>query len=309
MESMMSTVAEGFRLGQVEEMVPVAGGFSNDLWHVTTSSGDVAVKVMRAHAGSTGFRDRIETSFAIEQNAFRAGVPCPEPVPTPEGNALLRVDGLWARAHRWVDGSSPRPADHLEDAGELLARIHRVGAPSVRRIVDHPRDAETWAALAGRPGVPGELSEQLLAAAPELAHLGAATAARGPLDAAHADSHGDLDPKNTLLSRGGLLAVDWDAAGPRPITREAVTLALDWSASLEDFRRALTAYTAASGASLPGEPWVLGGWVEALSDWLAFNVEQRADSELGAHEASQACSRLRALASDLDEYVAALDTV
>lgn len=308
-EATMVKAAESFGLGQVEAMVRVEGGLSNDMWRVTTTSGEFAVKVMRAHADAPDFRDKVEAAFTIERNAFRAGIPCPEPTSTAEGHALLQVDGDWLRAHRWCEGNSPDPGDRLEDAGHLLARIHRAGGHSVRTLDDRPRVTGTWAALAEQPRLPEPLSEQLRSAAPELALLEAATAASPHLVTKFADSHGDLDPKNTLVASGRLLAVDWDAAGPRPIAREAVSLALDWAENAEGFRRALSAYADRSGTTLPTEVWVFGGWVAALGGWLTYNVEQRADTDLGLREASGTCARLLALHRALDEHVSVLHTI
>ena len=308
-ETMMAQAAEGFGLGHVETMIRVEGGLSNDMWRVDTERGAFAVKVMRAHADAADFRDNVESAFTIEMNAFRAGIPCPEPTPTPEGHALLRVDGAWLRAHRWCEGNSPSPGEHLEDAGVLLATIHRAGGKSARTLDDRPREARAWGALTELLGLPGWLSDQLRSAAPELARLEAATAASSRLVMEHADSHGDLDPKNTLVASGRLLAVDWDAAGPRPIAHEAVSLALDWAEDLEGFRRVLTAYAESSGTTLPTEVWTFGGWVGALSGWLIYNVEQRADTDRGLREASETCARLLCVYRALDEHVSVLSTI
>lgn len=309
MKTMMGTVADGFGLGDVDGTARVAGGLSHEMWRVSTPRGTFAVKVMRAHADAPDFRESIEAAFAIESRAFRAGVPCPEPIEASEGRALLRVGCLWVRAHRWCEGEVPHPPDHLEDAGSLLAQIHRVGGQSVRTLDDRPRDGRTWSALAERSELPAPLAGQLRSAAPELARLEAATAAGPRRATAFVDSHGDLDPKNSLVSSGRLLAVDWDAAGPRPIVREAVTLALDWSEDVDGFRSVLSAYTAASGITVPRDAWVLGGWVQALTGWLAFNLERRADTDLGRHEAAATSERLLSLHHSLDEYVSALATL
>ena len=308
-ETMMAKATEGFGLGRVRTMIRVEGGLSNEMWRVATESGEFAVKVMRAHADAAEFRDNVEAAFKIERSALRAGIPCPEPKPTPEGLALLRVDGAWLRAHRWCEGSNPSPGDHLEDAGFLLAKIHRAGRKSVRTLDDQPRQGRTWDALAELPGLPGPLSDQLRSAAPELARLEAATAASSRLVTEYADSHGDLDPKNTLFASGQLLAVDWDAAGPRSIAQEAVCLALDWAEDVEGFRRVLTAYADSSATTLPPEAWTFGGWVAALSGWLIYNVEQRADTDLGLREASETCARLLSVHRTLDEHVSALGKI
>lgn len=308
MESIVMKGAEGFGLGRVEATARVEGGLSNDMWHVTTTEGEFAMKVMRAHAETADFRGNVEAAFQIEMNAFRSGVPCPEPRATPEGRALLRVDGHWLRAHRWHEGTTPDPAENLSAAGALLARIHRAGNVALRPLEDKPLGIRRWTALARRTGLPGHVSEQLRRAAPDLAQLESTTLTRRGLPTAFVDSHGDLDPKNTLLADGRLLAVDWDAAGPRSSAREAVSLSLDWSQDVTGFHQTLAAYTESSGTPIPAAPWVFGGWVEALSGWLVYNAEQRADTPLGFREVSTTCSRLLALHQALDEYVSAVET-
>jgi Ser/Thr protein kinase RdoA (MazF antagonist) len=279
------------------------------MWRLTTTVGDFAVKAMRAHAENPDYRDNIEAAFAIEMNAYRAGVPCPEPLPTSDGNALLRDGGTWVRVHRWCNGAMPTRGTCLEDVGLLLAGIHRAGERSVGTLDDHPPGVDTWESLAEQPGLPEAFAGRLRSAAPELARLAAQTSAGPDLETPYADTHGDLDPKNALLSDDRLMAVDWDAAAPRSIFREVVSVALDWADGAEDFRRVLMAYAGSADSGPPAEPWVFGGWVASLIDWLVYNVEQRADTELGQREASATCARLLAFTRVLDEYVSVLDEV
>lgn len=307
MLAVMSEAASGFGLGQVEEIVPVQGGLSNDMWRVTTTDGDFAVKVMRAHAEAPDFSSKIEAALKIEMAAFRAGVPCPEPRLTKKGNALIRVEDHWLRAHRWCDGFTPNAEDHLEDVGVLLARIHSVGARTITALDDRPRSVSAWAAVAAASELPETLRKRVKEAAPELVALEAATMTGSGVTTAFVDSHGDLDPKNTLVSSGRLLAVDWDAAGPRPIAQEAVTVALDWANDIDGFLHVLRAYAGSSSTILPRDPWAFGGWVAALSGWLTFNIEQRATTHLGLSEVSTTCDRLLNLWSTFDDYLAALD--
>lgn len=307
METIAMRGSDGFGLGRVEATSRVVGGLSNDMWHVRTAEGEFAVKVMRAHAETAGFRGNVEAAFQIEMNAFRSGVPCPEPKATPEGHALLRVDGHWLRAHRWHEGTVPDPAENLSAAGALLARIHRAGHVVKRPLEDELMGIRRWTALARLTGLPGLVSDQLRRAAPDLARLESKTLTSRGLLTGFVASHGDLDPKNTLLADGRLLAVDWDAAGPRSFAREAVSLSLDWSDDITGFRRTLAAYAESSGETIPDEPWVFGGWVEALSGWLVYNAEQRAHTHLGLREVSATCSRLVALHQALDEYMSAVE--
>lgn len=309
MEATVRKGADAFGLGRIEALSRVEGGLSNDMWRVRSSEGDFAVKVMRAHAEAPEFRGNIEFAFEIELRAFRAGVPCPEPRPTPEGRALRRVDGCWLRAHRWYDGTMSAVGEHIDAAGDLLARVHRVGRETVLPLEDRPMGQRRWAELAEPPGLPDSASDQLRTAAPALAQLESRTLTCCGELAVLVDSHGDLDPKNTLLSGGRLLAVDWDAAGPRSYAREAVSLALDWSDDTAGFRQALGAYVESSGRAIPAEPWVFGGWVDGMSAWLAYNAEHRSRTALGTREVADACTRLLAVHRSLDEYLTVLGTI
>jgi Ser/Thr protein kinase RdoA (MazF antagonist) len=296
-------VARTFGLGTVRSATPVPGGLSNDLWRVDTDTGRYAVKVMRTNADAPDFRPNVEAAYAVERAAFGAGVPCPEPVSV-DGRCLATVGPELVRVHRWVDGRPVSPPDWLEQAGALAARIHAVADHVEAPLDDRPRGADGWADLAGHPDVPTALAARLHRHASDLAELEEGTAASG-LHVTHAGTHGDLDPKNTLALGTTLLALDWDAAGPRSIVREAVTVGLDWSTDVAGFARVLTAY-AAAGASVPADPWVFGGWVAATGGWLVHNATTRIGTPFGVAETTLALDRLLHLRASLPELVSVL---
>lgn len=301
-------VAEAFSLGEHLDSTMVPGGLSNDLWRLETNTGTFAVKVMRANASMPDFHGNIEAAYAIEKNAYQRGVLCPEPVGLDDGHCLTEVSGELVRVHRWVDGHAVDASRWLEQAGSLVAEIHGAAEPFIAALDDEPWDADGWASLGDHAGLPADLAQMLRDAAPALAELESVTAAPG-LETSHVDSHGDLDPKNTLAVDDSLMALDWDAAGPRPVAREATSVALDWSTDIVEFQRVLAAYTRRSGVRVPAEPWVLGGWVSALGGWLVFNATSRAGVPLGHNEARQTCKRLMRLHARLDRYLAALRSI
>ena len=305
MLDLVRDIAEAFDLGTPSAVESVTGGLSNDLWKVETAKGVFAVKVMRVNAASPNFRSNIESAYAIEAKAFGRGIHCPEPITSPDGGCLAAVGGQLARVHRWCDGQPPRPLDWQKQAGELLARIHGVGEPFDHPLDDEPWDAHKWAGLAGHADMPTDLANRLRRAAPDLAALEAVTAANGRI-AVHIPSHGDLDPKNTLVVGDQLMALDWDAARIQPAMREAVSVALDWSTDAPGFRRVLTSYLQATDATIVAEPWVFGGWVAAQGGWLIFNATARVDTGLGQGQVAQACDRLHALHASLATYLQAV---
>lgn len=300
-------IAEVFELGRPTAVRPVTGGLSNEMWKLDTSTGAFAVKVMRAHTDEPGFRDNIERAHAIEAVAFRRGAPCPEPMLAAGGDCLAVVAGDLVRVHRWVEGRPVQPRAWLEQVGELTAQIHSVADPFDDVLDDEPWDVTRWAGLADHPDLPSALAHGLSRAAPRLAALEAATAAPG-VTTLHASSHGDLDPKNTLSVGDTLVALDWDAAGPRPVIREAASVALDWSNGPREFQRVIAAYSRAAGVALPAEPWVLGGWVSALAGWLVHNATTRPGEPLGREQTRLTCDRLLGLHTHLGPYVDALRT-
>lgn len=307
MDSILVEAAEAFGLGFPQWARRVHGGLSNQMWRLQTSSGTYAIKLMQANAERPEFQANIEAAFAIELNAFRAGVPCPEPCASPAGGALQSVQRHWVRAHCWCDGEIPVPLDRQIDVGHLLSGIHQAAAWSHEALVDEPLEEARWARLAADPRLPIAIADELSSAAKGLAELGAATAAAPGVVTSFVPSHGDLDPKNALVLDGRLLAVDWDAASKQPIAREVVSLALDWSDDVSGFRRVLTAYGEASGFTIPTGLWVFGGWVSALSGWLVHNVSNRPASPTGQQQILEACRRLSAMHRSLPKYASALE--
>ena len=275
-------VARRFALGDpVALPVAVPGGLSNELWRLTTGEGDFAVKRMVVNADRPDFVADVEGSFAIEQRAWRAGVPMPQPISDrATGRALARVDGDLFRVHRWVEARPGRPLPR--EAAALLASIHAAGSPRVARSPDttwSPREAELR-----------ELCERV---------------GSGPAELTIVDSHRDLDPKNTIRA-GVLLAVDWDAAGPTSAVHEAVGVALDWTTTAEEFAGTVRAYAARGGVDVPAEPWIFAGWVAAQGGWLDYNERHRAETPLGRAEAATTRGRLHTLAAGIDGLLSAL---
>jgi len=302
----LAAVCGGFALGRLVDATSVAGGLSNDLWRVETDKGVFAVKVMVAHADRPEFAANLDAAFQVELRAFAAGVAMPEPIPNPDtGGCLLATDGRLARAHRWVDGDPVPLGTRAEAAARLLAQIHAAGERVEASLQDSPWTAEEWRALAAQGADGHEVAREIVESADLLARLEEVVSG-GTRPGSAVCSHRDLDPKNTMLTSSGLVAVDWDAAGPVSAAREAVQVALDWTTDPRGFASAMDAYRSSSPHGVPAQPWVFGGWVSAYAGWLVYNVSERLGTELGTREATSALHRLQAFAVDLPTYVAAL---
>lgn len=325
----VAAIAERFGLGPLrgEPRRITRGAVSNRLWRVWTENGCFVVKEMVSHADREWFAPAVESAFAIELRARRAGVVMPEPVPDPRtGRCLARVGGRWVRVHRWLMGRSPA-VDEVDAvlaglAGELVAGIHLASeyeGGSCDGIVE-PIPASHWYALADRivERVP-VLAERVRADAGPLSELMVRTAVAGPPDDV-LDSHADLDPKNTLLCPdGSLAAVDWDAARPVSAGQELVAVALDWSvrgtpaAGFDPvrMRSVLDGYRSAGGpARVVAAPEAFGAWVSSWVWWLDFQLEENiatgAGLESGIDQAMIALNSLRQASDELDVWTTLL---
>jgi hypothetical protein len=280
-------VATRFELGQpVREPAPISGGLSNELWRLDTDHGTFAIKRMVVNANLPTFVENIEAAFRIEQRAWAAGVPMPEPIVEPSsGHILARVDDALFRVHRWVDGRTG--AGSPVEAAGLLARIHAAGEARWARMPRQGWAADRWDT--------------------DLVRLGRRVES-GPDRVLVVDSHGDLDRKNTLRRGDGvLMAVDWDAAAPVGAVHEVVGLALDWSdAEPGLFAEAIGTYVRRSDVVVPAQPWVFAGWVAAQGGWLDYNATHRADTALGSAEVQATLVCLHRVATRMDALLEAL---
>ncbi|MFI7628511.1 phosphotransferase enzyme family protein [Microbispora rosea] len=249
----ISGVCDAFGLGlAVTRGLRVAGYYHNEVWRLDTITGAYAVKRLPPSAAP---------AVEIEVSAWRAGLPVPEPVPSPATGAyVVPVGDGCVRVHRWLDGKAPALDDlspELSEAmGELVAAVHTAGRDIAPQ---EPPRADPYGHPATDPAY-------------GLAGLAAATARPAGVGTLTM-SHGDLHPKNALLRLDGSLAIiDWDTAGPYVAEQEAAGMALDWaarldgSADLDRFDAAVYGYRKAGG-DIPAEPWVFGGWVRG---YLAF---------------------------------------
>jgi Phosphotransferase enzyme family len=301
----LAAACSGFDLGSLVEVESVLGGRSNEMWHVWTERGEYAVKAMVVNADQPDFVSNLEAAFAVESRACLAGVPMPEPVAVPgSGRCLRLVDGRLTRAHAWVEATAANAVVYRREAGRLIAAVHAASPASEVALDDEPWTVAQWRELS-QQSADRLLAQRIHDSADLLARLEAMTS-DGPGTVPTVDSHRDFDPKNALVGSGGLLAVDWDAAGPVSVAREVVQVALDWSTSPAGFAEVIDAYRSRRPEGVPAEPWVFGGWVSAHAGWLLYNVANRASTPHGVAEASASLARLQALSAHLATYLRAV---
>ena len=250
----------------------VHGGLLNRMWRFDTDDGSFAVKELNLDRGWTYRADDI---FRFERAAFEAGIPMPEPV---AANETVLV-------HRWVDGDPvpidrPVSADLAGQVGGLLARIHALDVEWTHVSIEDPMPTEEeWRELADRAG--GQpWSDELVAAVPVLAAIGAFVDAVGQPEPIVL-THRDVGQKNLLVRHGRPILLDWETTGKMPLAAElgstALTLATGRDLDSLDptvFRATLDGYVDAGGhLPEPGTHW----FADHLSGWtwfLRWNVER-----------------------------------
>lgn len=279
-------------------MTRVHGKGFNRMYRLDTDEGSFAVKELNLDRDWTF---RYEDVFRLEQAAFAAGVPMPEPI---SADAEVLV-------HRWVDGENvpeePVSRTFAFEIGEILARIHALDVAWTQGPVEDP-PARDWPELAERArasGLPwadelGGAVDVLLA----VAHLVDTCERRGPVVLTHRDIH----PWNLLARDGRPVVLDWELSGTLDLASELGSTALSVSKGpgFDDvdrvvFRSVLDGYVAGGGSlPAPGPSWfvfMIGGWL-GFTRWnivrCLAGVERPTGPDLAqCHE--EVCNGLRGL--------------
>lgn len=219
-------VARRFRLGApASDLVPVPGGNTHRLFRLTTDRGVWAVKQVQ-RVDEDWWLDGLQESAALERAALSAGVPVPRPVepaePIAEVLAELPAGGetLTYRVHTWVDGSVPRgpaPPELLEWAARTSATLHGLGLRSRSPLMSTYRTCsaeewQDWADQARRRG--REIGDRLHVHLPVVLDVQDRLVPVLGLEDAARLCHGDLSPRNVLITTDGPVLLDWDSAGP-----------------------------------------------------------------------------------------------
>lgn len=244
-------------------MTRVHGKGSNRLYRLDTDQGSFAVKQLNVVDRDWTFRH--DDVFRLEQAAFAAGIPMPEPI---SADAEVLV-------HRWVDGETlpdePVSREFAFEIGEILAHIHALDLEWTHGFTTDPTPRD-WSELAVRAAHTRQPWAAELAANVSVF----ATIARfvdtcerpGPVVV----THRDIQPWNLLSRAGRPVVLDWEIAGPLEVASElgSTALSLAKGPSFDDidrsvFRSVLDGYVAGGGLlPQPGPHWLvfmIGGWL------------------------------------------------
>jgi len=244
-------VAERFGLGPAHDLVgPVARGRLGEIWRLTSTTGQYAVKESR-----TAF-DPVECERDAEyQDLVRAtGVPMPAVVRTVAGEVVGDCDGQTVRVYEWVDVEPENRRLEPAAVGSVIARIHaaRVATPEP---VD-PWSAEAvggdrWGDLLDRlRAARAPFAERLAAILPQVLEVESLIAAPTEVQVCHRDLWAD----NLRASDGGLMVLDWENCGPASPVQEAAVALFEFGCDDPGRIRTLAEAYAVAGGVLPTTP-------------------------------------------------------
>jgi aminoglycoside phosphotransferase (APT) family kinase protein len=252
-------------------MTRVHGGWSNRLWRLETERGVFAVKQLRVDRGAPHPADAV---FRLEQVAFAAGIPMPEPI-SADDEVLV---------HRWVDGDKvpeePVSPAFGHEIGEILARLHALDIQGAHVDLAAPMPTD-WPGLAARAvDTHQPWADELLAAVDTLMAIAAfvdGCERRSPVVV----THRDITPWNLLAADGQPILLDWEIAGEAHLAGELGSTALNLckregfdTIDPAAFRSVLDGYVAGGGTlPEPGPDW----FVDMIAGWFGFthwNIER-----------------------------------
>ena len=244
-------------------MVRVHGGYANRMYRLDTDRGTFAVKELNTLDRRYAYR--AEDVFRLEQAAFAAGIPMPEPI-SADHDTLV---------HRWVEGEKipeePVPPAYAFEIGEILARIHALDVAWPHDVIEEPVSGD-WPELAERATATGQPWAAELASQVEtflaIAHFVDTCERPGPVVL----THRDIQPWNLLAREGRPVVLDWELSGLLDLSGElgSTALSLAKGPGFDDiqpaiFRAVLDGYAAAGGVlPPPGPSWfafMIGGWL------------------------------------------------
>src|SRR3954471_4826322 len=243
-------------------MVRVQGKASNRVYRLDTERGSFAGKELDVGREWTFRPDDV---FRLEQAAFAAGIPMPEPISA----------GADVVVHRWVDGDQvpeqPVSRAFALEIGEILARLHALDVEWAQAALAEPTPRD-WPQLVERATATGQPWADELAARVDtflaIAELVDTCERPGPVVLTHRDIH----PWNLLTREGRPVVLDWELSGMLHLAGElgSTALSLAKGPGFDDiepaiFRSVLHGYVAGGGALPPAGPswfvFMIGGWL------------------------------------------------
>jgi homoserine kinase type II len=193
-----------FDLGGLQAVQPVQAGSTNSIFRLDTGRGVFALVCFEARVVPA----TIPYFLGLMQHLVAAGVPCPTPLLTRDGQMTVPILDRPSVLLPWLAGQTPTQATPalLHGVGALLAKLHLAGQsypPSMPSLYRRALIAPLWAVSAARADAVLPGSHAVLQ---DLLDRGADT----PDDASlpRGAIHGDVFLDNLLVdANGGLTAI------------------------------------------------------------------------------------------------------
>ncbi len=227
LDDVWPTVAEAYGLGRVIEVsAEPARGLQGEVWRLTTTTGNWAVKETFGPISEDEARNWGEFQSA----ARSAGVPAPSVRRTYEGRHLERIAGRSIRVQGWVDVDGPDNGLDPALVGAVVATLHRVHIPagsSPHWWYTEPVGAATWDELIdASQAADAPFAGRLAAIRDDLVALELTMTPMEPVQICHLDLWADNVRRS---SSGGLCIIDWDNSGPADPTRELALVIFEFA--------------------------------------------------------------------------------
>ncbi len=119
-----SALSSAYAIGEIHDVRQLTGGLVNDIFKVSTQSGEYVYKEYR-----NGDRTALEEELHLLRFLSVRNFPAPKTVPTHSGDALFFVQGRWGYLYEYIPGFNPRSPNNISgaqirDAGKTLGLYH-----------------------------------------------------------------------------------------------------------------------------------------------------------------------------------------
>ena len=285
----IQTLCDRIKLGKlIVDPTPVSGGMQNQMFHLKTTKGEYAAKILNSdYMEKNEAINEYESSEAIARNFADFGIPAITAI-THKDHSVIELYKKyymifpWSKALR-LDRYAVSKA-HAVKIGGLIGKIHKLNlhTPSAKQrtwATYTNEDIQKVSEIISGKKMPfaGKLEAELDAIYKwNDKYLKAIPVIEGNLVL----SHGDLDQTNILWDEcGNPMIIDWEFVGLFNPTQEIINQALNWSGlssyklNRNIFKAILLEYRKSSGKNFDnvGAAFccISGDWI----NWLVENLK------------------------------------
>lgn len=307
-----------YELGQlVSEPEQVSGGLLHRMYHVQTSQGEYAIKVLNPEIMKRpeALKNTIHSEKVAEilkDTVPLIGAKCFL------GKHVLEEDGSYYMIYDWLEGKSVFAPDitayHCEQIGSILGKIHAadITIEGMKRQ-RNSRDLYDWNLyLQKAEQENAECYEILKEHLESIVNCDKAVIAGFEESSAmQVISHRDLDPKNVMWKDKLPYIIDWEAAGYVNPYQELIEVLNYWITDVDGcynrakFDSLVSAYNESVDICSVNWDTVLQCSFDGMLGWLEYNVKRALGLEgSGSNEQKEGVNQVKGTISELKRYEA-----